>query len=202
MLASMFTIAGGIVLGALCLCVIAAIAFFIFATGADGARFVFGVVFYGAIAATVTFMVVASDGWVGAVALWLILGLPFAVVAALKFIHRNWRDGFVRKLFWMAFQAAIVGGVLFLFYGTPEGQREDFGLAPWLIAIGLAWLATIIPVAIVEGLKDVRRIYLPAFRRWRARRGLRIVAPGSETDELPDDLRNPRLVGLGRKLPE
>jgi hypothetical protein len=86
------------------------------------------------------------------------------------------------KLLWMAFQAAIVGGVLFLFYGTEEGRRQNLGSAPMILAVGLAWLATIIPVTVIEGIKDVWRIYLPALRRWSTRRRVaaarRLAEPG------------------------
>lgn len=66
------------------------------------------------------------------------------------------------KLFWFAVQAPIIGGLLWAFYGTESGQKENFGAAPVLMAFGFAYLVTVILTAYVEiGSKLYRRFLKP-----------------------------------------
>ena len=81
----------------------------------------------------------------------------------------NHRAGRMSRLLWTIVQAAIVGGCLWIeaYVAAHEGRAPEIGLA-FSIGLLLVVVFTIIPIAIVEGIKDVRRVYLPAFRRWRA----------------------------------
>jgi hypothetical protein len=85
------------------------------------------------------------------------------------------------KLLWMALQAAIVGGLIYIEVdiASIEHREPKLGIALFLGTV-LAFVATIIPIAVIEGVKDVRRIYLPAIRRWSARR--KVPAARSLTD--------------------
>jgi hypothetical protein len=102
-------------------------------------------------------------------------------------------------ILWGAFQLAVVGLFLWIDYDTATwdpvakawiGRAPQPGLAitmGWIVA----WVLTIIPVAIVEGIKDVRRLYLPAWRRWRSKsRGVDPVFP-----EAPDNRVTGRPTG-------
>jgi hypothetical protein len=108
------------------------------------------------------------------------------------------------RTLWCLFQAAIMVGVLALTLTIEQEEGRSLGYAPAVMAVGLAWLATIIPFAIIEGVKDVRRIYLPAFRRWRNRKlqRTRCRSAGSKADEPADELGRPGLVRLRRQLPK
>jgi hypothetical protein len=111
----------------------------------------------------------------------------------------------LRQAGWFALQGALVIGCVWLWAEDTSADRPSLGIVLTLGGI-LAFVATIIPVAIIEGVKDVRRLYLPALRRWRARRrdaaSLRVVAAHPEPDEPADDLRRPLPLPLSRKLPE
>jgi hypothetical protein len=105
----------------------------------------------------------------------------------------------MKRTLWCLFQAAIMVGVLALTLTIEQEEGRSFGYAPAVMAVGLAWLATIIPLAIIEGVKDVRRIYLPAFRRWRAARR---SASHPQPYKPADELGRPGLVRLRRQLPK
>jgi hypothetical protein len=83
------------------------------------------------------------------------------------------RPRWLSRVLWGAFQIAIVGGVLWLRWLDRDNPDAP---AVWLtvaMGVGLAFLATLIPIVIIEGARDVRRVYIPAWRRWRERRSLK-----------------------------
>jgi hypothetical protein len=99
------------------------------------------------------------------------------------------------RLLWMLFQTAVVAFWVWVAIdsGGPIGPAVTLGVLS-------AFLFTIIPIAVVEGIKDVRRLYLPAFRRWRARSAPR--ATRGYRDKPIDRLRGPRAVRLPRQPAE
>ena len=82
----------------------------------------------------------------------------------------------LRQLPWIALQVAIFGAVMWLAYGTDEGRRQNFGMAPGVLGAVLAFVATALIVVFIEIFNDLRR-------RWRARQEGRLsagpVPPGS-----------------------
>lgn len=109
----------------------------------------------------------------------------------------------LRQIGWMALQGALVLGCAWLWAEDTAPDKPSLGTVVSL-GIVLAFLATIIPVAFINGVRDVRRLYLPAFHRWRnrQRKRLRVVAARGEPDEPGDDLRRPLPLALSRKLPK
>jgi hypothetical protein len=107
------------------------------------------------------------------------------------------------RLFWMIFQLAVVG---FWIWVAVDANPDNPDIHSALVLGGLfAFALTIIPLAIVEGVKDVRRLYLPAIRRWRYRklhRAAAALAPKRDAGEPIDRLHRPRRIALTREPPE
>lgn len=96
-------------------------------------------------------------------------------------------------------QIAIFVVPLYWWVGDTSADKPSLGVLLFICGT-LAFVATIIPIAIVEGVKDVRRLYLPAFRRWLS--GPRVVAAGGDGGETRRDGRGAGPAPLLRKLPE
>lgn len=75
----------------------------------------------------------------------------------------------MRRLLWGLFQLAVMGGALYAAFEIERQEGRSLGYAPGVLAVLAAWLVTIIPFAIIEGVKDVPRLYWPAFKRWRSK---------------------------------
>lgn len=106
----------------------------------------------------------------------------------------------LRQIPWLAMQIAVVGFFVWVDYAEArEGRSPNPGLAA---AVGLvfAWAFTMVPVAIIEGVKDVPRLYLPALRRWRS--GSRVVAARRDGGEARRERQGAGPAPLLRKLPE
>jgi hypothetical protein len=62
----------------------------------------------------------------------------------------------------MALQLAIIGFWIWVDAQGEGPHRPDLAV---LIGVTCAFVATVVPIAIIEGFREVRTIYLPALRR-------------------------------------
>lgn len=58
---------------------------------------------------------------------------------------------------WLLFQAAIFGGMMWVFEGA-RAQGENLGSAPFIISAFTAWACTVILLILNEGRKDLMRL--------------------------------------------
>lgn len=98
----------------------------------------------------------------------------------------------MKRLAWMTAQLAIMA--VWVWNGVTMDPPIG-GLALGGGAVLLAFVATIIPLALIEGAKDIRRLYLPALRRRRATG----AAPQRDPGQPVDRLHGPRRIGLTRQ---